>query len=132
VVKATSFDEAKGLLENRDFDMAILDIMGVDGYQLLEIAVERNVIAVMLTARALSFNSIVKSFEEGAGAYVPKEEMANITTYLTDILEAKEAGKHFWHRWPERLDSFLERQFGSDWKKQNREFWRNFPSDLKF
>jgi phytoene/squalene synthetase len=112
--------------------MAILDIMGVDGYELLEIATEKGVIAVMLTARALSFDNIERSYEEGAGSYIPKEEMANITTFLTDILEAKAAGKHFWYRWPDRLHSFLERQFGPDWKKQKREFWRNFPSDIKF
>lgn len=132
VAKATSFDAAKKLLEHQDFDMAILDIMGVDGYRLLEMAIERNVIAVMLTAQALSFDNIVRSYEEGAGSYIPKEEMVNITTFLTDILEAKAAGKHFWYRWPDRLNSFLERQFGPDWKKKNKEFWRNFPSDIKF
>jgi DNA-binding response OmpR family regulator len=31
--KAPSFDEAKELIEKRDFDLAILDIMGVDGYK---------------------------------------------------------------------------------------------------
>jgi len=132
VEKASSFDAAKKLLENQEFDMAILDIMGVDGYDLLEIATEKGVIAVMLTARALSFDNIERSYEEGASSYIPKEEMANITTFLTDILEAKAAGKHFWYRWPDRLHSFLERQFGPDWKKQKRDFWRNFPSDIKF
>jgi len=48
VKKATSFDEAKDLLEGEYFDMAILDIMGVDGYKLLEIAKNREVVAVML------------------------------------------------------------------------------------
>ena len=50
VVKASSFDEAKGLLETQYFDIAILDIMGVDGYTLSEIARQREVIPVMLTA----------------------------------------------------------------------------------
>ena len=42
VEEASSFEEAKGLIEKKDFDMAILDIMGVDGYRLLEIANQQN------------------------------------------------------------------------------------------
>ena len=98
VVKASTFEDAKELLESQDFDMAILDIMGVDGYGLLEIAKDRNVIAVMLTAHALSPDNVTRSYEEGAASYVPKDEMANITTFLNDILEAKEKGKGFWCR----------------------------------
>jgi pyruvate,water dikinase len=132
VEKATSFDEAKQLLEDKYFDMAILDIMGVDGYKLLEISNKRNVIAVMFTAHALSLDNIIRSYEEGAASYVPKEEIAKITTFLTDILEAKSGGKHFWWRWHDRLDTFLERRFGRDWQKKHKEFWRDFPSDISF
>ena len=42
LTKASTFDEAKDLLESMDFDIAILDIMGVDGYALLDIANRRN------------------------------------------------------------------------------------------
>jgi DNA-binding response OmpR family regulator len=38
VVEATGFGEAKALLDTQSFDMAILDIMGVEGFKLLEIA----------------------------------------------------------------------------------------------
>ena len=86
VVRSTNFDEAKRELETQRFDMAILDIMGVDGYQILRIAREKNVIAVMLTAHALSVEDTAKSFNEGAASYIPKEEMVNIVTYLNDIL----------------------------------------------
>ena len=54
VVSASRFDTAKEYLETQDFDIAILDIMGVDGYSLLEMAVRRNIPAVMLTAHALN------------------------------------------------------------------------------
>jgi CheY-like chemotaxis protein len=132
VEKAASFDAAKQLLEKQYFDMAILDIMGVDGYKLLEISNKRNVIAVMFTDHALSLDNIIRSYEEGAASYVPKEEIAKIITFLTDILDAKAGGKHFWWRWHDRLDSFLERRFGHDWQKKHKEFWRNFPSDISF
>ena len=126
VVKATSFEKAKELLETQYFDIAILDIMGVDGYQLLDIANQRDVIAVMLTAHALSPDNVVKSYKEGAASYLPKDEMANITTFLNDILEAKEQGKNLWWRWFDRLGSFFERKFGPDWQKEDKEFWEKF------
>jgi DNA-binding response OmpR family regulator len=50
VVTASSFEEARGLLESQQFDLAILDIMGVNGYGLLDIATRKNIPAVMLTA----------------------------------------------------------------------------------
>ena len=126
VAKATSFDEAKKLLETQHFDMAILDIMGIDGYELLKIARTKKVIAVMLTARALSLDNVIRSYEEGAASYVPKEEMPNITTFLVDILEAKKKGKNLWWRWIERMASFCERTYGPDWEKRDKEFWKKF------
>ncbi|MBW1924610.1 MAG: response regulator, partial [Deltaproteobacteria bacterium] len=50
--KAASFEQARDLLESEPFDLAVLDIMGVDGYKLLEIANSKGVPAVMLTAHA--------------------------------------------------------------------------------
>ena len=95
VTKAKSFNEARELFGSQQFDMAILDIMGVDGYKLLEIANKREVIAVMLTAHALSPENLSKSYKEGAASYMPKDEIANIAKFLNDILEAKEKGKSF-------------------------------------
>jgi DNA-binding response OmpR family regulator len=127
VVKASSFGEAKDLLETQYFDITILDIMGVDGYKLLEIANKRKVMAVMLTAHALSPEDTVKSYEEGAAYYVPKEKLSEITTYLNDILEAKEQGKSFWWRWLDRFEVFFDEKFGPDWKDKDKNFWDKFP-----
>ena len=125
LVKASNFLEAKDLLTTQYFDLAILDIMGVDGYKLLEIAVERKVIAVMLTAHALSPEDTVKSFKDGAASYVPKEEMENIVTYINDVLEAKEEGKSLLWRWMERFNDFYDRKFGLGWKDQDKDFWES-------
>jgi CheY-like chemotaxis protein len=114
VVKAATFDQARALLEEQRFDMAILDIMGVDGYKLLEIANEKKVMAVMLTAHALTPEDTVKSYRGGAASYIPKDKLDNIVTYLSDVLEAQEKGKHFWWRWFDRFGSYYERKFGSE------------------
>ncbi len=128
VEKATTFEKAKKLLEDEYFDMAVLDIMGVDGYKLLEIATERKVIPVMLTAHALSTENVIKSYSEGAALYVPKDEMKDIPILLTDVLEAMEKGKSPWWRWYDRLGSYFDKRFGPDWKEKDKDFWDKFTS----
>ncbi|MBW1802510.1 MAG: response regulator [Deltaproteobacteria bacterium] len=121
--KASTFEEAKKKLETKWFDIVILDIMGVDGYKLLEIANQRDLVAVMLTAHALSPEDTVRSYKEGAASYIPKEKMAEIETFLTDILEAQMAGKSFWWRWLDRLGAYYDKKFGEEWKKTHKDFW---------
>jgi DNA-binding NtrC family response regulator len=128
VVKASTADQAKKLMDSQSFDIAILDIMGVDGYKLLEMAKKKKIIPVMLTAHALSVESTVKSIQKGAASYIPKDEMAKIETFLTDILEAKSKGESSWWRWLDRFGSYYERKFGRDWQKDDKDFWRKFPS----
>ena len=127
VTRASNFSDAKKLIENRYFDMVILDIMGVEGYDLLEIANTKKLTAVMLTAHALSPDNLVKSYKEGAASYLPKEELVNIASFLNDIMEAKEKGKNPWTRWYDRMGSFFEKRFGADWQKSDQEFWEKFP-----
>ena len=130
VQKASSFEEAKKLLEKEQFDIAVLDIMGVDGYKLLEISKKRGLIPVMLTAHALSPDNIIKSFKGGAASYLPKEKMVQIADFLEELLEAKEKGKNFWWRWLDRWSSYYENKFGPDWQKDDKEFWEKFPHYL--
>jgi DNA-binding NtrC family response regulator len=123
VVRAQSFEEADQLLKEQTFDIAILDIMGVDGYQLLETANKKGIVTVMLTAHALSPDNIKKSYLGGACSYIPKEEMINIESFLLDVLKAKEEGKNPWTSWYKRLAVFCEKKFGKDWDKDEKEFW---------
>ena len=127
VVTVGSFEEARELLEARPFDIAILDIMGVAGYDLLEIATRKKIITVMLTAHALSPDNVVKSYRAGAAFYIPKEEMVNIASFLEDIMEARNKGQSTWTRWFDRLGAYCERRFGPDWQTGDRIFWEKFP-----
>ena len=52
VVTADNYSRAKALLESQKFDLVILDIMGVKGFELLKICGDRKLPAAMLTARA--------------------------------------------------------------------------------
>ncbi|MBW2136777.1 MAG: response regulator [Deltaproteobacteria bacterium] len=123
VVKATTFEKAEKAMNSQDFDIAILDIMGVDGYKLLDHAKKKGINAVMLTAHALSVEDTKKSYLQGAALYIPKDEMSNITTYLNDVLEAKKKGKSTWRRWLDRLGWYYDNRFGPDWKYADKEFW---------
>lgn len=126
VTKASTFEQAERLLQTESFDIAILDIMGVDGYGLLETAREKDIPAVMLTAHALTLEDTVKSYKKGAASYVPKEEIMNIVTFLNDVLEERREGRRFWGRWFDRFAPFYEKRFGSQWKNKYPEFWDMF------
>ena len=130
VVKASTFKKAEQLLESQYFDIAILDIMGVDGYELLRITKEQKVIAVMLTAHAMNIDNTARAVKEGAASYIPKEEMRDIVTFLSDVLEAKERGKSYWWRWLDRFESYYDRRFGPEWQQNDKEFWGKFPDNI--
>ena len=128
LTKASGFEDAKDLLESDYFDLAILDIMGVNGFSLLETAKERRIPAAMLTANALNPENTVKSFKEGAAYYIPKEKMSEIRTHLVDIFESIEKGKSFWERWLDRFSGYYDEKFGKNWKDKDKDFWDNFPN----
>ena len=127
VVKASSFEVARGLIEQEQFDLVILDIMGVSGYDLLDLATGKDMTAIMLTAHALTPENIVKSYRAGAAYFLPKEEMVNIASFLEDILEAKQKGQSTWNNWMNRLAAYCERTFGAKWQDTEKDFWDKFP-----
>ena len=127
ITKAATFEEAKELLETEPFDFAILDIMGVNGYELLKIANGKNIKALMLTAHALTPEDTMKSHKEGAALYVPKDKMVDIVTYLEDVLEAERKGKSTWWLWIDRFADYYDEKFQKDWQFKDKDFWKGFP-----
>ena len=117
---ATDFETARKLLTQNRYDVAVLDIMGVKGYDLLEIANQNGIPALMLTAHALSSDNFVRSILTGAKAYIPKEKMAEIAIYLADLLRAQ-VGIQKPFGWFYRLKSFFNSQFGKDWLEKYNE-----------
>ena len=70
-----------------------LDIMGVNGYELLALPRQHHVVSAMLTARALTPEDVKNSYIEGASFYIPKEEMLHIDSFLEKVPDALEKGK---------------------------------------
>jgi CheY-like chemotaxis protein len=119
----TSFEEGKKMLKENDYDIAILDIMGVRGFDLLKIAGEREIPAMMLTAHGLSEENLQRSVEEGAAYYAPKDEIKKIATFVADVLESIDKKKSPWERLLERLGGFYDRRFGGpNWRRKEMEF----------
>jgi DNA-binding response OmpR family regulator len=124
---AGGYEEAVGLLDRNRYDAAILDIMGVRGYELLEETRRKGIPTLMLTAHALSPDDFVRSVETGADAYVPKDRISDIASFLRDVLDAAERRSGRKPRWFDRLEAFFEEKFGADWRaKEDPEFWKKY------
>jgi DNA-binding NtrC family response regulator len=120
---ATSFEQGKRLLNENDYDLVILDIMGVQGFDLLKIANERHVPALMLTAHGLSEENLNRAVREGARYYAPKDEMKNIATFVADVIDSIEKKKSPWFRLLDRLGGYYDHKFGgTDWRKKELEY----------
>jgi hypothetical protein len=80
-----------------------------------------------LTANALNPKNFVKTLRGGAYAYIPKQEMINISDFLSEMieasemLEAKEKGSEKPNKWFKKLSSFFDETFGADWKNKHKE-----------
>ncbi len=85
--KASSYETAVTNLKTEPYDVVILDIMGVRGFDLLELAVSRKFRVAMLTSHALNPESLKRSIDMKARAYLPKEKLGEIVPFLEDILQ---------------------------------------------
>ena len=114
--KATTYEKGAELINTNKYDIVILDIMGVRGFDLLEAAVKRNFKVGMLTAHALSPEALKKSHDLGARAYLPKDKLGEILPFLEDILTQEY--KTGWKRLLEKLENYFEDEFEPDWKRK--------------
>ena len=124
--KAIDYNTGSQLLRSWTYDLVILDIMGVRGFDLLNAAVHLGFPTVMLTAHALSAETLKKSIEMGARAYIPKERMSEIVPFLEDVLTLER--RPGWQRLFERLGGFFSATFGPDWQKDEKAFWQEVMS----
>jgi CheY-like chemotaxis protein len=125
VETAHTYEAAKALLTSRRYDAAILDIMGVQGYQLLNIAVEKKIPAIMLTAHALSSENFVISMKAGATIYIPKDEILNLAFFVAEAISPEKPLTSGPPRWFEKLKPYFDWKFGSGWLEKYKDFWED-------
>ena len=128
VHKAQDYDTALQYLLSYTYDVVILDIMGVNGFELLKTAVARGFPAVMLTAHAVTPEALKKSIKLGALSFLPKERITDLKEFLEDVVLG--VGKPLWIKFFDKLGSYFNKRFGPDWKEKDK-FFKEFEESLK-
>jgi CheY-like chemotaxis protein len=128
VHKARDYDTALEYLLMYVYDIVVLDIMGVKGFDLLRASVTRGFPTVMLTAHALSPDALKKAIKLGAVSFLPKEAIPNLRSHLEDV--ALGAGKPVWKKLFNRIGGLFDQRFGPDWKEKDK-FLKEFVQELR-
>ena len=123
---ATDYETASEKIYNTRYDLAILDIMGVNGIKLLEECVKRDIPAIMLTANAMNPGSLIESIKKGAISYLSKEHLSDLDTLIDELMGAKSRGKPTWKLLFDKLGDHFDLRFGDNWTDENRDFWDEF------
>jgi len=129
LVKAGDFASAKKLIESERFDLVILDVMGVNGFDLLEICSRHGQPAAMLTARATNIRSINQSLRLGAVSFLPKEELASLRELTAEILEGLAQGRSHWKKLFARLGPLFKQKWGIVWQDLEKPTEPRIPYD---
>jgi CheY-like chemotaxis protein len=123
---ARDYEEAIQKITANTYDLAILDIMGVNGLLLLEKCVERKIPAAMLTAHAVNPATMMESIQKGAIAYFPKEVLADLDKLLEKLLDTWQRGEPTWKYLFETLGDYFNERFGPRWQEKDKNFWSEF------
>jgi DNA-binding response OmpR family regulator len=116
VTTATNYETARNFINTKRFDLVLLDIMGVDGFALLEVCREKNLPAAILTAHAISVESVNRASRLGAVTFLPKDELANLPELVAEVLTLVREGKSHWRRLFQRLGPFFKERLGLSWE----------------
>ncbi|MGD2126305.1 MAG: response regulator [Desulfobacteraceae bacterium] len=127
VDKAQDYDTARQYLASYTYDIVILDIMGVNGFDLLQDAVDRGFPAVMLTAHALTPEALKKSMKLGAVTFLPKDKMSELTHFLEDVVLG--GGKPVWEKFFDKLGGYFNKRFGPDWVERDK-YFKEFKEEM--
>ena len=123
---AMDYENASRKIKAGKWDLVILDIMGVNGLQLLEESVGMGIPAVMLTAHSLSPEILMESIQKGAISYLPKEKLSELDDLLNAILGALNRNEPPWEMLLEKLWDYFSKRWGPGWQEKDRAFWEEF------
>jgi hypothetical protein len=80
----------------------------------------------MLTAHALTPEALKRAFEMKAHAYLPKEKLGDIVSFLEDVLTYEYVSG--WKRLYKKLKGFFDSKFESDWEKKTGLNWQEWTN----
>ena len=110
---ALNYQTASEKIKTNKYDLAILDIMGVDGLKLLDEAVERKIPSVMLTAHAMNYEALMLSIRKGSISFLPKEKLGDFVRLLDMLLSAYDSGQSTWEILFGELGNYFDKKFGA-------------------
>lgn len=128
VHKAENYEKALQLLMSYSYDYVVLDIMGVNGFELLKDSVARGFPTIMLTAYAITPEALKKSIKLGAVFFLPKEKLYELDQFLEQVVLNK--GKPIWEKLFDKFGKYYNRRFGPDWQQKDV-FFKEFEASLQ-
>ena len=126
IATAGSFEEARKKIAQESFDLVILDIMGVNGFDLLKACRAAKLPAAMLTAHSLNIESLNAAVRLGAVSFLPKRELHRLPELVAEILDDLEQGRTHWKRLFQHLGRFFKERLGISWEDDHSKFPPNY------
>ncbi len=114
--KAETYQEAVEKMLSFTYDAVLLDIIGVRGLNLAELAARRNFPIAILTAHPLTPEALEGLLEMEIRAYLPKEKIGEIVPFFEDML-----GHRYLPEWSRLFYKMgvSGKQFGIGWAKKS-------------
>lgn len=114
--KAANYREAVERMLSFTYDAVILDVVGIRGVDLAELASRRHFPIAMLTAHPLTPEALESFLEMEIQAYLPKEKIGEIVIFLEDMLRRRSSRgrRRFFYKM-----GHLGKSFELDWGKRS-------------
>jgi DNA-binding NtrC family response regulator len=116
LITAKDYAGAKKMLEEDTYDLAVLDIMGVRGFDLLDVATQRKIPSVILTAHSMTPESLQQAIDKGAVSFLPKDELSRLAELVAEILLEVQKGRTHWPMLRSRLGETFKELWGEMWE----------------
>jgi DNA-binding NtrC family response regulator len=126
IVTAGSFEDARKKIAQESFDLVILDIMDVNGFDLLKACRAEGMPAAMFIAHSLDIESLNSAVRLGAVSFLPKEELHRLPGLVAEILDEMEQGRTHWEKLFQRLGLFFKEKLGISWEDDHSKFPPNY------
>ena len=127
---AGDFETAANMLSKKRYDLAIFDIMGVQGFDLLVIANQKAIPSLMLTSHGLTPENLITPIKGGAYAYIPKDKIVEIEAFVIDLIKVRKSGRKNEHNWLKKLAPYFNNAFGKNWQSKDPIFWEQFRNTV--
>jgi CheY-like chemotaxis protein len=127
VHKASDYETALQYLLGYKYDAVILDVMGVNGFELLRVSVSQGFPTIIFTAYALTIDALKKSIQLGAVFFLPKDKLPELKDFLERLV--RDNWKSNWMGFFDRLGLYFAKHFGPDWKEKDK-FFQEFEESF--